>query len=152
MQKLTSSILSYSNQAKTNFLHFKPFQSGQNRLSPFQAIPVGPKLTFSLPSPSVKPKPTSFIPSFFSRGKTYFLHSKPFQSGQNLLPPFQAIPVRPNPTFPIPSHSSRAKNDFLPSHSSLVNIVDKSSLLALSQLVTELFSSCYQVRRSRHLV
>jgi hypothetical protein len=40
----------------------------KNQLPPFQAIPVKPKLTFSIPGHS-------------SQVKTDFLHSKPFQSG-----------------------------------------------------------------------
>jgi hypothetical protein len=45
-----SSSPSYSSQDKTDFLHSKPFQSGQNRLSPFQAIPVGAILSIIFPS------------------------------------------------------------------------------------------------------
>jgi hypothetical protein len=67
---------------KTVFFYCKPFQSSQNLLPPFQAIPV-------------RPKPSSFIPSHFSEAKTNFLHSKPFQSGQNQPPLYQAIPVWP---------------------------------------------------------
>jgi hypothetical protein len=79
------------------------------------------------------PKPTSLIPSHFSRAQTNFLHSKPLQSGQNRLlsfqagrlhsepfqssqnrlPPFQAIALRPRPTFSNPSYSSWIKTDFL---------------------------------------
>jgi hypothetical protein len=50
------SIPSYSSQAKTNVLHSKRFQSGQNphpsvqnRLPAFQTIPVRPKPTSSIP-------------------------------------------------------------------------------------------------------
>jgi hypothetical protein len=43
--KLTSSIPSL---AKTDFLHYKSGQLGQNRLPPFQAIPVRLKPTFHL--------------------------------------------------------------------------------------------------------
>jgi hypothetical protein len=91
----------------------------------------------------VGPKPTSSIQS---------------QSGQNRLPSFKAIPVRPKPTSSVTNHSSLAKSRFLhfigysrqaktgflqTSRSSMANIVNKlSSLLALSQLVIKLFSSC----------
>jgi hypothetical protein len=61
--------------------HSRSFQSGQNQLPPFQAIPV-------------RPKPTSSIPSHSSQAKTNFRHSMLFQSGQNQLSQFQAIPVR----------------------------------------------------------
>jgi hypothetical protein len=36
-----------------------------------------------------------------------FLHSQPFQLGQNRLPSFQTIPVRPKPTSETPSHSGQ---------------------------------------------
>jgi hypothetical protein len=41
--------------------------------------------------------------------QTKFYHSKPFKSGQNRLPLFQAIPVRPKPISSITSLSSPAK-------------------------------------------
>jgi hypothetical protein len=58
---------------------------------------------------------------YSSQAKTDSHRSKPFQSGLNRLPPFQAISVRPKPTSSIPMHSSQAKTDFLrPIHSSQV--------------------------------
>jgi hypothetical protein len=75
---------------------------------------------------------TDSILSHSSQANTDILHSKPFHSGQNQLPPFQAIPVWPKEVSSIPLHSSRAKMGFFPtSHSSMANIVDKSSLLSL---------------------
>jgi hypothetical protein len=68
----------YSSQAKTDFFHFKPFQSGHNGLSTFQAISVRPQLTLFIPNRSSRAK-TEFLHS--SLAKTDFLHSKPFQSG-----------------------------------------------------------------------
>jgi hypothetical protein len=115
--KPTSSIPSHSSRAKTDFLHFKPFQSGSNQFPPFQALQVG----------------TSSIPSNLIRDKTALLHSKPFQAGQNRLLPFLRL-------------YSPAKMGFLQTSHSSIYIVDKSSLqspvLSLLQLVTELFSSC----------
>jgi hypothetical protein len=73
--KSTASIPSHSTQAKTDFLHFKPFRSGQNQLPPFQVIPV-------------RPKPTFATESYSSRAKNNFLYFKPFQSGKNRLSPF----------------------------------------------------------------
>jgi hypothetical protein len=61
----------------------------------------------------VRSKLTYSLPSHSSQAKTDFLISKPFQSGQNQLPPFQAIPVRPKLTSSIPGHSRQAKTDFL---------------------------------------
>jgi hypothetical protein len=79
--KPTSSFPRHSSQAKTDFLHFKIFQSSQNRLRPFQVIPL--------------------------RSKPTLLHSKPFQTGQNCLPLFHAITVRSKLTSSIPSYSSQ---------------------------------------------
>jgi hypothetical protein len=134
--KLTSSISCHSGQAKTDFLHSNPFQSGQNRLPPFQpgqlpscqAFLFKPKPTSSILSNSSHAKtdflnfklfqsdqnrlsPFQAIPGM--QAKTNFLHSKPFQSVQNQLPLFQDIPVRPKPTSFIPSYSRPAKTDFL---------------------------------------
>jgi hypothetical protein len=85
--------------------YYKPFQSGQNhRLPLFQAIPVRPKPTSSIPCipfqsgadrtvflnskifQSGRLKLTS-IPSHHRQATIHFLNSKPFQSGHNLLPP-----------------------------------------------------------------
>jgi hypothetical protein len=118
--------------AKTHFLHFKPFQSGQNQLPPFQAIQVRAKNpTSSIASHSSRDKndflhstffilshsswvKTNFLNSFhYNRAKTDLFYSKPLQSGQKQLPPFQAITVMPKPTSSIPSHYSQAKTDLL---------------------------------------
>jgi hypothetical protein len=92
--KPTSSIPSHSIQAKTDFLHFKPFHSGQNQLSLFQAIAFQPKPTSFTSKPYSQAKPIFFIPSHSSLDKSVFFHSKLFQSSQNRLLPFQAMPVR----------------------------------------------------------
>jgi hypothetical protein len=122
--KPTSSIPSYCGQTKTYFLLSKPFQSCQNRLPLLQAVPVRPKSTFqAIPG---RPEPTSDSLTHSSQAKTdllnsmssrqvkiYFLPSQPFNSSQNQLPPFQAIPVRPKLTSSIPGYSRQAKTDFL---------------------------------------
>jgi hypothetical protein len=115
-------------QVKIDFLPSKLFQSGLNQLPPFQDIAVRPKLTSSIPGHYRQAKPTSFIPSRSSQAKTDFfhskpvwpkpissspshpsqdktdvLHSKPFQSGQNRLSPFHAIPVRAILSIMFPS-------------------------------------------------
>jgi hypothetical protein len=87
-------------QSKPDFIHFKPVLSDQNRLLPFQDIPVRPKPTSPLQDISVSPKSSSFSLSHSSKAKTNFLHSNPFQSGQNRLPgykPFQLVQNRPPP-------------------------------------------------------
>jgi hypothetical protein len=96
---------------------------------------------------TVRPKPTSSIPSHSSQAQTDFLHSKSFKSGQNQLLPFQTIPVGPKPTSSILSHSYQAKMDLLYSmpfqsgqhqlsplqcNSGQADIVTKSSLFCLS--------------------
>jgi hypothetical protein len=126
--KPTFAISSHSSQAKTSFWHSKSLQSGQNQLPPFQAI-------------TIRSKPTTSLLGHSSKVKTDFCHSQPFQLSQNRLPSFQAITVKPKPTFSIPNHSSLSKSSFLhstqakmcflpTSHSSMANIVDKSSLLS----------------------
>jgi hypothetical protein len=105
LMETANSFSIHSSQAKNDFLHSKPFQSGQNRLPPFQRLPVGPETT-------------SYIPSLHSQAKTELLHSKPFKSGQNQLLSFQAIPVGISPvglntTPSILCHSSRTKTNFL---------------------------------------
>jgi hypothetical protein len=75
----------------------------QTQITPFQAIPVRPKPISSIPSYSSQAKTDFFIPSHSSKAKTDFLHSKSFKSGQNRLPPFQAIPVGPKLTSVIQS-------------------------------------------------
>jgi hypothetical protein len=69
--KSTASFPSFSSQAKRDFYHSKPGQSGQNRALPFQAIPVSPKPTSFIPSHSIRPilsiNPTSF-PCFVAAG------------------------------------------------------------------------------------
>jgi hypothetical protein len=74
---------------------------------------VRPKTTSAIPSYSSQTKMTFSLPSHSSPGKTDFLYSTPFQSGQNRLPPFQAIPVEPKLTSSIPSYSNQATTDFL---------------------------------------
>jgi hypothetical protein len=106
---MTFDIPSYSSPAKTDFFHSKPFQSGKNRLSPFQDISVWQKIISFIPGYSVRPRLTSSIPSHSSQAKTDFLNSKPFRSTQYCQ-------------------------------------YTLSSLLALSQLVTELFSSCLNLK------
>jgi hypothetical protein len=71
----------------------------------------------------------------FQPGYTKFLHSKLLQSGQNRLPPFQAITVRQKPTSSIPFQPGKSSfihsTPFGPSRYSMAHIVDKSSLLSL---------------------
>jgi hypothetical protein len=111
-------IVTNFSQFKTNFLHSKLFQSGQNSHPPFQTVLDRPKPTLSISSRSswaetdffhsktVRPKPISSSPSYSSQDKTDFLHSIPSLS-------------MPKPTFSTPSHSSQS------------NIVNKFSLLSL---------------------
>jgi hypothetical protein len=107
--KSIASISSHSSQAKTDFLHLKTFQSGQNH--------------------------SSSIPSHFSQTKTNFCNSNLFQSGKNRLPPFQAIPVRPKAVSSIPLYSSQAPMGFFPtSHIRMANIVDHSKLFPTSSI------------------
>jgi hypothetical protein len=54
--KSTAFIPNCSSQAKTDFLHSKPFLLGQTRVTSFQAIPVRPKLTSFFPSLSSQPQ------------------------------------------------------------------------------------------------
>jgi hypothetical protein len=119
----------------------KPVGSGQNQLSPLQAIPGLPQTSSASQSHSiqsithfreskplqqavqirlppfqaipVKPKPNSFFQSHSSHAKNNLLYFKPFQYGQNRLLTFLNIPGRPKPTSTSTSHSSHAKTDHL---------------------------------------
>jgi hypothetical protein len=121
------------------------------------SIPVGQKLTFSIQIYCIPPRPntTSSIPvrsklNFYikiysSQTITNFLQSKLFQAGKRQLFPFQALSGRQKTTFPIPSSFSQATQDFFqakPFQSGQYCQQILPPLLALSQLVTELFSSC----------
>jgi hypothetical protein len=87
---------------KSNFLNYRPLQSGQNQPPPTKDIPF-------------RPKPTSSITSYSSQNKTNFVHFKLFPSSQNQLLPSQAktnfLDYKPfqsclKLTFSISSHSS----------------------------------------------
>jgi hypothetical protein len=91
--------------------HFKPFQSCQNQLHPFQAIPFRQKLTSPIPGHSRQAKTDFLHSSQSSQAITDFFYSKLFQLGQNQFYPVKAIPVRTKPTSSIPSHSSQAKTN-----------------------------------------
>jgi hypothetical protein len=65
-------VPSNSRRDKIDFSHKKEFRSGQIWLPPFQAI-------------SLRPKPTSSIPSPFSQATTAFLKSKLFPSQTNIV-------------------------------------------------------------------
>jgi hypothetical protein len=130
--KPTSSIPSYSGQTKTYFLLFKPFQSNQKGIPLFQDIPERQKLTSDIPRHSRQEKTDIRQSRPFNLGQNWPRSPiQAFRSVQNWLSPFQAIPVRSKPTSSIPSYSKQYCQYIFP------------SLLALSQLVIELFSSCF---------
>jgi hypothetical protein len=119
--KPTSSIPSYSSQAKTDLLHSRPFY---------------------------RPKPISSIPCQYSQAITDFFYTKLFQLGQHRFAPVKAIPVRTKPTS-SQSQSSQSKTNFL--HSKPFNSEQYCKYIfppffALLQLVTKLFSSCLVMR------
>jgi hypothetical protein len=90
----------------------KPTSPIERNSRQIQTIPVKPMPIF-FSKPSQASQFTYSITNYFSQAKPFFLHSRPFQSGQKQLPPFQpgqnrlpicqAIPVKLNTTSPVPS-------------------------------------------------